>query len=382
MKNVTILGSAGSIGRQSLDVLSRLGEDFRVFGLATFDEAEIIAEQIRYFHPEVVAVADEAAAERLRKMLGSDPPEILVGEEGVIELASRGTADIVINAIVGVAALRPGLAAIRPGARLCSANKESLVVAGHLLMREIERTGAELIPIDSEHSALLQASLSGRSSEIKRLILTASGGPFHGKEIDFEEVTVSDALNHPNWTMGAKITVDSATMMNKGLEVIEAHWLFDIPPDRIDVLIHPQSIIHSIIEFVDGSQIAQASLPDMRLPIQYALTYPERRESPITQLNLSEIGSLTFEEPDIRRFPCLLLAYDAFEAGGSAPCVLNAANEAAVSLFLRGKISFAEIPRLVNRALSRHEIVVEPTLEDILAIDREVREMTFGFAGE
>ncbi len=378
MKKVTVLGSAGSIGQQTLDVLATLREDFSVYGLATLNEVDIIVEQIKHFHPDVVALTETEAAEKLTNMLGDDAPEILSGEDGVIELASRGDAGIVVNAVVGAAALKPTMAALRPGIRLCIANKEALVVAGHIIIPKVAEMGAELIPIDSEHSALLQASLSGRYGEIKRLILTASGGPFHGKDIDFDGVTLNEALEHPNWSMGAKITVDSATMMNKGLEVIEAHWLFDIPPDRIDILVHPQSIIHSIVEFVDGSQIAQASLPDMQLPIQYALTYPDRRPAQVPLLNLAEVGQLTFEEPDFRKFPSLILAYDALEAGGSAPCVLNAANEAAVQLFLGGKISFADIPRIVNRALSNHEVVSGPDIDTLLEINKRVQEEILG----
>ncbi len=377
MKKITILGSAGSIGKQTLDVISRLRDRFEVYGLATLNEVDVMAEQIELFNPEVAVMVEPETSEALKEKIGDTNTEILSGKDGVIELASRADADIVVNAIVGSAALKPSFAAIRKGVRLCSANKESLVIAGHLLIPAVEENGAELIPIDSEHSALLQASLSGKKDEIRKLILTASGGPFHGKDIDFEEVTASEALQHPNWTMGAKITVDSATMMNKGLEVIEAHWLFGIPSERIDVLVHPQSIIHSIVEFIDGSQIAQASLPDMRLPIQYALTYPKRIECPVEPLNLAEIGRLGFVEPDFRRFPCLILAYDAMEAGGSAPCILNAANEAAVALFLAGKIPFAEIPRIINRAMSSHEIIENPTLDEIIEIDDTVRNSIF-----
>ena len=379
MKRVTILGSAGSIGTQTLDVVSRLPDLFSVYGLASLDEYELLAEQARIFHPAVVAFADEAAAAEFGKLDGG--PELLSGEAGILELASRAEADIVVNAIVGAAGLRPSVAAIRPGVRLCTANKESLVIAGHIIMPLVKEKGAELIPIDSEHSALLQASLSGRYDEIRRLILTASGGPFWGKDIDFASVTVNEALSHPNWRMGAKITIDSATMMNKGLEVIEAHWLFDIPTDKIDIVVHPQSIIHSIVEFVDGSQIAQASLPDMRLPIQYALTYPKRHPTPVGTLNLAEVGSLTFEEPDFRRFPSLFLAYDAIEAGGTAPCVMNAANEVAVRLFLEGKISFADIPRAVNRMLTEHEPSPKPTIDEVLALDKEIREKTLAAFG-
>ncbi len=376
MKKITILGSVGSIGTQTLDVVSRLSEEFSVYGLASLNEYEAMARQVEIFHPKVVALADPNAAKRLKHLLGAEGPEILAGDEGILELAAMEESEIVVNAIVGAAGLKPSVAAIRKGVRLCTANKESLVIAGHIIMKLVRELGAELLPIDSEHSALLQASLAGKYSEISRLILTSSGGPFWGKDVDFEKVKVNEALEHPNWEMGAKITIDSATMMNKGLEVIEAHWLFDIPPGKIDVLVHPQSIVHSLVEFVDGSQIAQASLPDMRLPIQYALTYPERRESPVETLNLAQIGKLTFEEPDFRRFPSLLLAFDALEAGGTAPCVLNAANEVAVRLFIDGKISFADIPRIVNRALTEHTPLPNPTIDEILALDSDIREKT------
>ncbi|MCK5833498.1 1-deoxy-D-xylulose-5-phosphate reductoisomerase [bacterium] len=376
MKKITILGSAGSIGTQTLDIVSRLPERFEIYGLATLNEAEILAAQSKIFQPKVVAIADETAVKEYENLLGNYRPEILAGPKGVEELARRESADIVVNAIVGSAGLMPSMAAIRSGVRLCTANKESLVIAGQILMPLVREKGAELIPIDSEHSALLQASLAGAGKEIRRLIITASGGPFHGKEVDLDSVTVEEALKHPNWKMGPKITIDSATMMNKGLEVIEARWLFDIPPSQIDVLIHPQSIIHSIVEYVDGSQIAQASYPDMRLPIQYALTYPERTKSPIPILNLAELRKLTFEEPDYLKFPSLLLAYDALEAGGSSPCVLNAANEAAVKLFLEGKIRFSEIARIVNRALTKHNKSLELNIDGILELDREIRERT------
>lgn len=378
MKNITLLGSAGSIGKQTLDVVRHLDGEFEILGLATLNEVDVMAGHIEIFKPKIAVMVDSEAADKLKEKIGSSGTSVLSGEDGLLELASHPDSDIVVNAIVGAAALKPSFAALREGVRLCSANKESLVIAGHLLMPMVEETGAELVPIDSEHSALLQASLSGRKHEIRKLILTASGGPFRDKDVDFEEVTASDALQHPNWTMGAKITIDSATMMNKGLEVIEAHWLFGISAEDIDVLIHPQSIIHSIVEFVDGSQIAQASHPDMRLPIQYALTYPERFDSPIEPLNLAEIGRLDFHEPDFRRFPSLILAYDALEAGGSAPCVLNAANEAAVALFLAGKISFAEIPRLINRALNSHETITNPSLDQIIEIDSSIRQSIFG----
>lgn len=373
MKKITLLGSAGSIGKQTLDVVSRLAERFEIYGLASLNEVDVVAEQIGQFRPKAVAIADMEAANILADRISGSGVEILFGEDGVVELASRSEADIVVNAIVGAAALKSSFAALRKGVRLCSANKESLVIAGHLLIPAVEASGAELVPIDSEHSALLQASLAGHKREIRRLILTASGGPFLDKDVDFEHISAVEALQHPNWSMGAKISVDSATMMNKGLEVIEAHWLFGIPADKIDVVVHPQSIIHSIVEFIDSSQIAQASHPDMRLPIQYALTYPERTSCPIPPLNLAEIGRLDFREPDFRRFPSLILAYDALEAGGSAPCILNSANEAAVALFLAGKISFAEIPRIINRAMNSNEILANPTLDEIFQIDIEIR---------
>jgi len=373
MKKITILGSAGSIGTQTLDVLRRFPDDFSVFGLCTFNEIDLMLEQISVFNPQVVCMVDKDAALNLKKRLNSNSPEILAGQKGLLELASMEDHNIVINAIVGAAGLLPSLKAIKPGVRLCTANKESLVIGGEIIMREIEDKQAELIPIDSEHSALLQASLSGHYQEIRRLILTASGGPFHNSDIDLKKVELKDALKHPNWSMGAKITIDSATMMNKGLEVIEAHWLFDIPLDQIEIVVHRQSIVHSIVEFIDGSQIAQASMPDMRLPIQYALTYPNRDQSTIPILNLADIGQLTFEEPDYHRFPCLKIAYRAMEIGGSAPCVMNAANEAAVQLFLGCKIRFYQIPEIVQNALESHKSISNPDIETLLAIDNEIK---------
>ncbi len=376
MKNITILGSAGSIGTQALEIVSHLPKMFSVYGLATYNEAETLAAQTKRFRPSVVALADKSSVSTYRGLVGGEVPEILAGPEGVAELASREGVDIVVNAIVGSAGLIPSIAAVRPGVRLCTANKESLVIAGHILMPLVREKRAELVPIDSEHSALLQASLAGTGSEIRRLIITASGGPFWNKDIDLDSVTLEQALKHPRWLMGPKISIDSATMMNKGLEVIEARWLFDIPSNRIDVVVHPQSIVHSIVEFVDGSQIAQMSRPDMRLPIQYALTFPERFDSPVEILNLSQVGTLTFEAPDLERFPALSAAYSVLDSGGTAPCVLNAANEAAVQLFIERKIRFSDIFRIVNRALSAHDNSLKPTIDAVLAIDREVRERT------
>ncbi|MFP4458333.1 MAG: 1-deoxy-D-xylulose-5-phosphate reductoisomerase [Candidatus Zixiibacteriota bacterium] len=374
-KNIALLGSAGSIGQQSLDVIEQLSDEFQLYSIASYDEIEILKEQIEKYKPQKVALSDRKAAEKLAA--STDSIDIKGGMENVIAFAKDENVDIVINAIGGAAGLLPGLEAAKAGKRLASANKECFVMAGHLFREIMHDTSsdAEIIPIDSEHSALFQALLSGRYEDISRLILTASGGPFFNKDVDYDDITPEQALDHPNWSMGPRITIDSATMFNKGLEVIEARWLFDIPPKNIDVLVHPQSIIHSIVEFVDGSQIAQLSVPDMRLPIQYALTYPKRYTSPIGPLNLYENGKLEFFKVPLDRFPALRLAFESLEAGGTAPAVANAADEVAVKLFLEGKIKFSNIPRLIAKALDKHSASKEnPSIDEILHTDRVVRQ--------
>ncbi len=373
-KNIALLGSTGSIGTQTLDVIEGLG--FTLHAIAALDEVDQVFEQAKKFRPRVISMFKKETADLLRDRLkGSDLQdiEVLHGLEGTLELVHDKNVDIVVNAIAGANGLLPGLEAVKAGKRLASANKECFVMAGHLFSGYQD----QIIPVDSEHSALFQGLLSGRRMEVSRLILTASGGPFfRDQDIDLSTVTAEMALNHPNWSMGPRITIDSATMFNKGLEIIEARWLFDIPPDKIDVVIHPQSIIHSIVEFTDGTQIAQLSHPDMRLPIQYALTFPERRPSPIRQLNLWEIGKLEFFSVPSERFPALETAMNALRKGGIAPTIANAADEIAVSRFLNGEISFPDIARTISRSLDRFEDSCDhpPSLEEILDFDKKTRD--------
>jgi len=332
-------------------------------------------EQVRRYRPELAVMMDPAAARDLKVRLSDISLRVLCGMEGLMEAAAISSADTVITAVVGVVGLRPTLAAIRAGKRIALANKETLVCAGELVMAEARKYGAEIVPVDSEHSAIFQ-SLQGCADrgEVKRLILTASGGPFYGKSREeLEKVTLADALKHPNWSMGAKITVDSATLMNKGLEFIEAMRLYELPPEKISIVVHRESIVHSLVEYCDNAMIAQLGAPDMRLPIQYALTWPARTPAVAAPLDLLKCGSLTFGEPDERTFPCLALAKGAARTGGTATAILNGANEAAVSLFLEGKIGFMDVPRLVERALSEVAPVFGPTLDDILAADQAAR---------
>lgn len=371
-KKITILGSTGSIGTQTIDVVKCLSGRFDIVSLAAFGDADIprLAEQVEMLSPYRVALFDERAAD---KFAAESAIPVLAGMDGILELISDSSVDIVVNAIGGAAGLLPSLTALENGKRLALANKESLVAAGHLINDALKK-GGELIPIDSEHSALFQSMLAGKRSEVRRLILTASGGPFWGKDVDADAITPREALAHPNWSMGARITIDSATMFNKGMEVIEAHWLFGISSDRIDVVIHPQSIVHSIVEFADGSQIAQMSLPDMRLPIQYALTYPERLPSPLAPLNLWESGSLEFYSVPKDRFPAYWHLRRALELGGTAPAALNAVDEVAVAAFLNGRIRFGDIARLIGLALAEFDFSDNPSLDDILAADKMARE--------
>jgi 1-deoxy-D-xylulose-5-phosphate reductoisomerase len=367
VKNVVILGSTGSIGRNALEVLANFPDRFSVLGLSTNKSVRLLEQQIKQFRPKMAAITDEESWGQFPRDYDT---ELLFGMDGLKRLCSHPQVDLVINALVGSVGLLPSVETLQSGKDLAIANKESLVMAGELLIRKAREKAAEILPVDSEHSAIKQCLLSGKKEEVRKLILTASGGPFWGRsKEDLEEITIEEALSHPTWEMGRKITIDSATLMNKGLEVIEAHWLFGIPPDRIEVLIHPQSIIHSMVEFVDGSVIAQMSLPDMKLPIQYALFYPQRVSSNNTRLDLREIAQLTFLEPDTEKFPCLGLAYQALKLGGTAPAVLNAANEVAVGAFLAGTIGFSEIERIVQKTLSQHRVKPDAELEDILSAD-------------
>ncbi len=374
-KGLVVLGSTGSIGTQTLEVASHLGVGFEVVGLSAYLDAEMprLLGQVKRFNPKAVAVRDEKQVRLIRQRTGLR--KVWTGEEGLARLAGMEGADIVVNGVSGAAGLIPTLAAIQAGKRLALANKESLVVAGDIVMPLVRKHKAELIPVDSEHSAIFQCLKGEPTRSVKRLILTASGGPFRRvARHRLRQVTPAHALNHPTWSMGKKITIDSATLMNKGLEVLEAHWLFGLGEDQIDVLIHPQSIIHSMVEFVDGAILAQASLPDMRLPIQYALTYPERLPSPIASCDLAKLKRLTFHPPNLHKFPCLALAYEALRVGGTLPAVLNAANEVAAHAFLDERIGFNEISKVIARTMRKHQVVTHPGLEDILEADRWARE--------
>ena len=375
VKYVSILGSTGSIGRQSLDIISRLPK-VRVAALTVGTSVERMAQQCRQFHPELAVMATEESAKALAEAISDLPTRVSWGETGLIEAATIPDADCVITAVVGMVGLKPTLAAIRAKKRIGLANKETLVCAGVLVMDEAEKYGAEIIPVDSEHSAIYQCLMGcGDRREVKRLILTCSGGPFFGMTREqLTAVTKADALKHPNWKMGAKITIDCATLMNKGLEVIEAMRLYRLPLQQVDVVIHRQSIVHSMVEFVDGAVMAQMGTPDMRLPIQLALTYPERIPSPVEGLNLLTCGSLTFSEPDLKNFPCLALAYRCASQGGTACPAMNGANEEAVALFLQDQIGFYDIYRLVSQAVEAVPFIQNPTLEEILEADRLARQ--------
>ena len=375
VKNVSILGSTGSIGRQSLDIISRL-DGVQVAALTAGTSAQLMAEQCRQFRPVLAVMATKEAAEELKELIKDLPTRINWGEEGLIEAATVPEADCVITAVVGMVGLKPTLAAIRAGKRIGLANKETLVCAGELVMAEARKYGTEIIPVDSEHSAIFQCLMgSAGHREIKRLILTCSGGPFFALDKDaLKTVTKADALKHPNWKMGAKITIDCATLMNKGLEVIEAMHLYDMPLEKVDVVIHRQSIVHSMVEFIDGAVMAQMGTPDMRLPIQLALTYPERVNCPVEGLDLIGCGPLSFLKPDTDRFPCLALAMECAKRGGNACAVMNGANEEAVGMFLADKIGFYDIYCLVSRAVEEVPYLDNPNLDQILESDRLARE--------
>ena len=375
MKGISVLGSTGSIGRNTLQIVDHL-KDLRVVALAAGRNVELLAEQCRRYRPELVSVLDADAANALRELLSGEPemPVIVTGTEGMIEAAVHPQAEIVVSAAVGAAGLEPTLAAVEKGKRVALANKESLVIAGELITNAAVLSGAEILPVDSEHNAIHQCLAGTKNGDLRRLILTASGGPFRTWEKEkIAKASVAEALAHPNWKMGDKISIDSATLMNKGLEVIEAKWLFGVEADRISVIVHPQSVVHSMIELIDGSIIAQMGVTDMRHPIQYALTWPARRENCTEPLSLSKIGSLCFEEPDLARFPCLQLAFDALAAGGTMPAVLNAANEIAVQAFLDQKIAFADIARINADVMAGHTAEPASSLDRVLAADRSAR---------
>ena len=376
MKNVVLLGSTGSIGTSTVKVAEDLPDQIRLIGLAAGGNTDLLLEQTRKHQPAVISISDPSKAKELQNTLGAST-RVFCGHEGLLRLATLPAADIVLIAIVGTAGLQPALAAIRAGKDIAVASKEILVMAGEIVMAEASKHGVRVLAVDSEHSAIFQCLDGKPTSSVRQLLLTASGGPFRDQTLwpkeKFSEITVERALKHPSWVMGQKITIDSATLFNKGLEMIEARWLFDIEMARVGVVVHPQSIVHSMVEFVDGSLIAQLSTPDMCLPIQYALTYPDRVASDRVQTNFPKLGTLTFEEPDVERFPAIQLARRAGEVGGTLPAVLNAANEIAVEAFVNRKINFPQITETVRRTMDAHQVVEQPTLDQILAADTWAR---------
>ena len=375
-KRIALLGSTGSIGTQALEVVEQFPELLQIEVLAAYSQADLLIQQAKKFQPNVVIIGREDLWQYVKDALWDDDIKVYAGEKALCEAVQMDCVDMVLSAIVGVAGLVPIYKAIESGKQIALANKETLVVTGELMTRAARENGAVIYPVDSEHSAIFQSLAGEFHNPVSRLIITASGGPFRGKKREeLQHVTKEQALCHPNWKMGNKITIDSATLMNKGLEVIEAKWLFGVPLDQIEVVVHPQSIVHSLVEFEDGSVKAQLGLPDMKLPIQYALTYPERKPSTFPRLDFAHHSTLTFEEPDMDTFPCLPLAYEASKQGGCMPCVLNAANEAAVRLFLHGRIGFYDIPRLIEEALHRTAFCTPTSVEEYLAIDKETKEI-------
>lgn len=376
-QTVAILGSTGSIGTQTLDVIDRHSELFEVYALTAHSNIDLLVEQAKRYRPEVVAIADERHYKTLREALDGLPIKVFAGADSICQIAAMSPIDTVVTAMVGYSGLLPTVRAIEAGKKIALANKETLVVAGELVTDLALRNRVDIIPIDSEHSAIFQCLVGENENSVEKLILTASGGAFRDTpKDDLRLATAADALRHPTWKMGAKITIDSATMMNKGFEVIEAHWLFDIPIDKIEVIIHPQSIVHSMVQFCDGSIKAQLGQPDMRHPIQYALTFPDRLNAQVERANLADIHQLTFERPDYEKFRNLGLAYDALRRGGNIPCILNAANEVAVDAFLKGKIGFFAMSDIIEQTISETAFISSPTLDDYIATDREARART------
>lgn len=375
MKYISILGSTGSIGCQALDVIRNNIDEFKVVGISANKNIELLEKQALEFKPKVVSVYNENKAKILKQRLKPYNIKVETGINGLIDVATEKTADIILTSVVGMIGLKPTLEAIKSGKTIALANKETLVVGGKIVMDEAKKNNVKIIPVDSEHSAIFQSMKSGKHGQISKIILTASGGPFRGKtKKELKDVTYKDALRHPNWSMGKKISIDSSTLMNKGLEVIEAKWLFDISYEKIDVVVHPQSIIHSMVEFIDGSVVGQLGIADMRIPIQYALTYPRRKNNSLEKLDLIKVGSLSFESVDKDTFPCFNLALKALRQGGTMPTVLNAANEIAVILFLENKINFYDIPYYIEKVMSIHENIDNPKVEDIFESDKWARE--------
>lgn len=371
-KNIMVLGSTGSIGTQTLDVVRR-NKDINIVSLAAGGNIDLLEQQIIEFAPEAACVYQEDKALELKKRLKGGKTEILTGMDGMVACATVPSGDMVVASVVGMIGILPVIEAVKAKKDIAFANKETLVTAGHIIMPLVREMGVNMLPVDSEHAAVFQCLNGERHGDIRKIILTASGGPFRGKSLkDLENVSVEDALKHPNWSMGKKITVDSSTMVNKGLEVIEARWLFDVPFEQIEVVVQPQSIIHSMVEFMDGAVMAQLGTPDMRLPIQYALCYPERRERIGEPLDFTRLTGITFEQPDLRTFRGLALAYEAGKAGGSMPTVFNAANEKAVSLFLQGKVPYLTMADMIEDAMDAHTVEANPDIDEILGIEREV----------
>ena len=380
MKRIAILGSTGSIGTQTLDVVREHADEYEAYALTAGHNAELLIAQAREFHPEVVVIADESRYETVREALADLPIKVWAGAEAIGDAASLSDVDVVVTAMVGFAGLRPTVAAIEAGKTIALANKETLVVAGELITELAVKHRAPILPVDSEHSAIFQSLVGEDGNAIDKILLTASGGPFRTTPIEeLANVTAARALKHPNWEMGAKITIDSATMMNKGFEMIEAKWLFGVEPERIEVLVHPESIVHSAVQLADGGVKAQLGVPDMRLPIQYALSFPRRLSLSGERLDLAALGRLTFERPDFDKFDCLRIAYEAIAAGGNLPCVVNAANEVANAAFRRGAVGFLDIPRLIRRAMADATRCQRASLSDYLASDAEVRRLVAGY---
>lgn len=380
MKRIAILGSTGSIGTQTLDVVREHADEYEAYALTAGHNAELLIAQARKFHPEVVVIADESRYETVREALADLPIKVWTGAEAIGDAASLPDVDVVVTAMVGFAGLRPTVAAIEAGKTIALANKETLVVAGELITELAVKHRAPILPVDSEHSAIFQSLVGEDGNAIDKILLTASGGPFRTTPIEeLANVTAARALKHPNWEMGAKITIDSATMMNKGFEMIEAKWLFGVEPERIEVLVHPESIVHSAVQLADGGVKAQLGVPDMRLPIQYALSFPRRLSLSGERLDLAALGRLTFERPDFDKFDCLRIAYEAIAAGGNLPCVVNAANEVANAAFRRGAVGFLDIPRLIRRAMADATRCQRASLSDYLASDAEVRRLVAGY---